>query len=87
MAVVFAVLRGGLPEPKRAMETSFHPTWSQQPPDPPEALSPRGLPAPPDALPELPNTTLGTALWQIHAADVSLHGSGVRSLRSTSFGG
>jgi hypothetical protein len=35
-------------------------------------LSPRGLPAPPDDLPELPSTKLGTeALWRIHAADVS----------------
>jgi hypothetical protein len=35
-------------------------------------LSPRGLPAPPDDLPELPTTKLGTeALWRIHAADVA----------------
>lgn len=35
-------------------------------------MSPRGLPAPPDDLPELPNTTLGTKpLWRIHAADVA----------------
>lgn len=35
-------------------------------------MSPRGLPAPPDDLPELPSTKLGTkALWRIHAADVS----------------
>jgi hypothetical protein len=35
-------------------------------------LSPRGLPAPPDDLPELPTTKLGTeVLWGIHAADVS----------------
>jgi RES domain len=35
-------------------------------------LSPRGLPAPPDVLPELPSATIGTkALWRIHAADVS----------------
>jgi hypothetical protein len=34
-------------------------------------LSPRGLPAPPNDLPELPRTKLGTeALWRIHAADV-----------------
>jgi hypothetical protein len=34
-------------------------------------LSPRGLPAPPNDLPELPSTKLGTeALWRIHAADV-----------------
>lgn len=35
-------------------------------------MSPRGLPAPPDDLPELPSVKLGTeALWRIHAADVS----------------
>jgi hypothetical protein len=35
-------------------------------------LSPRGLPAPPDDLPELPSVKLGSeALWRIHAADVS----------------
>jgi hypothetical protein len=35
-------------------------------------LSPRGLPAPPDDLPELPSTELGTKpLWRIHAADIS----------------
>jgi len=35
-------------------------------------LTPRGLPAPPEELPELPSTKLGTeALWRIHAADVS----------------
>lgn len=35
-------------------------------------MSPRGLPAPPDDLPELPSTTLGTKhLWRIHAADVA----------------
>jgi hypothetical protein len=35
-------------------------------------LSPRGLPAPPNDLPELPSAKLGTkALWRIHAADVS----------------
>jgi hypothetical protein len=35
-------------------------------------LSPRGLPAPPDDLPELPITKLGTKpLWRIHAADVA----------------
>lgn len=34
-------------------------------------MSPRGLPAPPDDLPELPGATLGTkSLWRIHAADV-----------------
>jgi hypothetical protein len=34
-------------------------------------LTPRGLPAPPDDLPELPSTTLGTkSVWRIHAADV-----------------
>ncbi len=34
-------------------------------------MSPRGLPAPPDDLPELPSAKLGTeALWRIHAADV-----------------
>jgi hypothetical protein len=33
-------------------------------------LTPRGLPAPPDELPELPSAKLGTeALWRIHAAD------------------
>jgi hypothetical protein len=35
-------------------------------------LSPRGLPAPPDELPQLPSVKLGTeALWRVHAADVS----------------
>jgi hypothetical protein len=35
-------------------------------------LSPRGLPAPPDNLPELPSAKLGTKpLWRIHAADVA----------------
>ena len=35
-------------------------------------MSPRGLPAPPDDLPELPITKLGTKpLWRIHAADVA----------------
>jgi hypothetical protein len=35
-------------------------------------LSPRGLPAPPDDLPDLPTTKLGTeALWRIHGADVA----------------
>lgn len=35
-------------------------------------MSPRGLPAPPDKLPELPSAKLETeALWRIHAADVS----------------
>jgi hypothetical protein len=35
-------------------------------------LSRRGLPAPPDDLPELPATKLGTKpLWRIHAADVA----------------
>ena len=35
-------------------------------------MSPRGLPAPPDELPELPSAKLGTeALWRIHATDVS----------------
>jgi hypothetical protein len=35
-------------------------------------LSPRGLPAPPDDLPELPTTKLGTkALWRIDAANVN----------------
>jgi hypothetical protein len=35
-------------------------------------LSPRGLPASPDNLPELPSTKLGTEpLWRIHAADVA----------------
>jgi hypothetical protein len=34
-------------------------------------LSPRGLPAPPDELPELPSTKLGSKLlWRIHPADV-----------------
>lgn len=34
-------------------------------------MSPRGLPAPPNKLPELPRRTLGTKpLWRIHAADV-----------------
>lgn len=32
-------------------------------------MSPRGLPAPPDDLPELPSTKLGTEpLWRVHAA-------------------
>jgi RES domain len=35
-------------------------------------LTPRGLPAPPDELPELPGTKLGAKpLWRIHAADVA----------------
>jgi hypothetical protein len=35
-------------------------------------LSPRGLPAPLDDLPELPSTKLGAKpLWRIHAADVA----------------
>jgi hypothetical protein len=35
-------------------------------------LSQRGLPAPPDDLPELPSTKLGSGhLWRIHAADVT----------------
>ncbi len=35
-------------------------------------MSPRGLPAPPDELPELPTAKLGTeALWRIHVAEVS----------------
>lgn len=35
-------------------------------------MSPRGLPAPPEDLPELPSTKLGTKpLWRIHAADVA----------------
>jgi hypothetical protein len=35
-------------------------------------LSPRGLPAPPDDLPELPSMKFGTGpLWRIHAADVT----------------
>lgn len=35
-------------------------------------MSPRGLPAPPDEIPELPSAKLGTeALWRIHPADVS----------------
>jgi hypothetical protein len=35
-------------------------------------LSPRGLPAPPEDLPKLPSTKLGTKpLWRIHAADVA----------------
>lgn len=35
-------------------------------------MSPRGLSAPPDDLPELPSTKLGTKpLWRIHAADVA----------------
>jgi hypothetical protein len=35
-------------------------------------LSPRGLPSPPDNLPELPSTKLGAeALWRIHAADAT----------------
>ncbi len=35
-------------------------------------MTPRGLPAPPHDLPELPSAKLGTeALWRIHPADVS----------------
>lgn len=35
-------------------------------------MSPRGLPAPPDELPELPSRKLGAnPLWRIHAADVA----------------
>jgi hypothetical protein len=35
-------------------------------------LTPRGLPAPPDELPELPSAKLETkSLWRIHAADVA----------------
>ncbi len=35
-------------------------------------MTPRGLPAPPDELPELPSTKLGAkALWRIHAADAA----------------
>jgi hypothetical protein len=35
-------------------------------------LKPRGLPAPPDDLPKLPSTKLGTKdLWRIHAADIA----------------
>ena len=35
-------------------------------------MTPRGLPAPPDELPELPRAKLGTkSLWRIHAADVA----------------
>jgi RES domain len=35
-------------------------------------LTPRGLPAPPDELPELPGAKRGTKpLWRIHAADAS----------------
>jgi hypothetical protein len=35
-------------------------------------LTPRGLPAPPDELPELPSTKLGAEpLWRIHAADAA----------------
>ncbi len=35
-------------------------------------MTPRGLPALPDELPELPSTKLGTEpLWRIHAADVA----------------
>lgn len=35
-------------------------------------MTPRGLPAPPDELPELPSAKLGTkSLWRIHAADVA----------------
>ncbi len=35
-------------------------------------MSPRGLPAPPDDLPELPSAKLETdALWRIHTADVA----------------
>lgn len=35
-------------------------------------MKPRGLPAPPDDLPELPTTKLGAKpLWRIHAADIA----------------
>jgi RES domain len=35
-------------------------------------LTPRGLPAPPEDLPELPSAKLGTkSLWRIHATDVA----------------
>lgn len=35
-------------------------------------MTPRGLPAPPDDLPDLPTTRLGAkSLWRIHAADVA----------------
>lgn len=35
-------------------------------------MTSRGLPAPPDELPELPSAKLGTkSLWRIHAADVA----------------
>lgn len=35
-------------------------------------MTPRGLPAPPDELPELPSTKLGAEpLWRIHTADVA----------------
>lgn len=35
-------------------------------------MTPRGLSAPPDELPELPSVKLGTeSLWRIHAADVA----------------
>lgn len=35
-------------------------------------MSPRGLPAPPDDLPQLPSAQLGAKhLWRIHAADVA----------------
>ncbi len=35
-------------------------------------MTPRGLPAPPDELPELPSAKLETkSLWRIHAADVA----------------
>jgi hypothetical protein len=35
-------------------------------------LSPRGLPAPPDDLPELPSAKLGAkSLWRVHPADVA----------------
>lgn len=35
-------------------------------------MTPRGLPAPPDELPQLPSAKLGTkSLWRIHAADVA----------------
>lgn len=35
-------------------------------------MTPRGLPSPPNDLPDLPSTTLGAKpLWRIHAADVA----------------
>lgn len=35
-------------------------------------MTPRGLPAPPEDLPELPSAKLGTnSLWRIHAADIA----------------